>query len=506
MPAPESHEQFQITCPTPLNGEIKRLGIKNGALALLAACLGLFPFCANAASPSPNRPHIVLIMTDDQGWGETGYRGHPVLKTPHIDDMAAHGLRFDRFYAAAPVCSPTRASVLTGRSPDRCGVPSHGYALRLQEKTLAQALQKAGYTTGHFGKWHLDGLKGPGVPILATDSHHPGHFGFDHWLSVTNFFDLNPLLSRMGQFEEFQGTSSEVIVSQALRFVRSAIDQNKTTFTIIWDGSPHDPALALEDDRAPFAQLDERSKNHYGELAAFDRALGQLRGGLRDLGIADNTLVWYCSDNGGLPKIEPSTTGGLRGNKGSLWEGGLRVPGVIEWPAAIKPRVTGYPASTMDILPTLADIVQLPPDAFLLPVDGASLKPLFQTEPPRRDKPIPFRHLRHGALVDNQYKLMATNLAKQEFSLYDLAQDPAETTDIASSQPEVFARLKAGFLAWNNAVEASIAGKDYPEGKVREGEPESHHWKDDPAYQPHLERFLKRPEFSKQPKAKSDSE
>ena len=137
------------------------------------------------AAENTARPHIVLVMADDMGWGETGYYHHPVLKTPHLDAMAAAGLRFDRFYAGAPNCSPTRSTVMTGRSNDRCGVENHGFALRRQEKTLPRALRDAGYRTAHFGKWHLHGFKGPGAPVLATDDHNPGEFGFDEWLSVS---------------------------------------------------------------------------------------------------------------------------------------------------------------------------------------------------------------------------------------------------------------------------------------------------------------------------------
>jgi arylsulfatase A-like enzyme len=136
-------------------------------------------------------PNILLVMADDMGWGETGFRHHPILRTPNLDAMASSGLRFERFYAGGPVCSPTRSSMLTGRSHERTGVLSHGYALRQQEKTIAQALQKAGYVTGHFGKWHLNGHRGPGAPIFASDPHSPGRFGFDDWVSVSNFFDID---------------------------------------------------------------------------------------------------------------------------------------------------------------------------------------------------------------------------------------------------------------------------------------------------------------------------
>ena len=272
------------------------------------------------------RPHIVLVMADDMGWGETSYNRHPVLKTPNLDAMAAAGLRFDRFYAGAPNCSPTRATVLTGRSNDRTGVENHGYALRRQEKTLPRALRDAGYVTGHFGKWHLNGYRGPGAPILPGDTHAPGAFGFDEWLSVTNFFDRDPLLSRQGKFEEFKGDSSEIVVGEALKFLERHRGGGKPMFTVIWFGSPHAPMVASDADKAAFGALEANSANHYGELVAMDRSIGALRKGLRDLGIADNTLLWFNSDNGGLPEIKPDTVGGLR------------VPGIVEWPAMIKTR------------------------------------------------------------------------------------------------------------------------------------------------------------------------
>ena len=279
------------------------------------AVLPLFFLALSCSEPAveeaaaPIRPNVVLVMADDMGWGQTSYYSHPVLETPNLDSMAAAGLRFDRFYAGGPVCSPTRATVMTGRQHDRTGVDDHGYALRLQERTVAQAMQLAGYATGHFGKWHLNGLRGPGVPILATDSHNPGAFGFDTWLSVTNFFDLNPVLSREGEFEELEGDSSEIVVAEALKFIRAQNEAGNPSFTVIWYGSPHGPFVASEGDRGPFPTLESQSQHHYGELVAMDRSIGTLREGLRDIGIAEETLVWFTSDNGGLPHIEPRDRG-----------------------------------------------------------------------------------------------------------------------------------------------------------------------------------------------------
>ena len=440
------------------------------------------------------RPNIILIMTDDQGWGQTGYYDHPVLQTPNLDAMAKNGLRFDRFYAGAPVCSPTRASVLTGRTNDRTGVLDHGYALRKQEKTMAVALKNEGYATGHFGKWHLNGLRGPGVPVLKEDSHSPGKFGFDHWLTVTNFFDIDPLMSENGSFIDLKGNSSDIIVGKALEFIKEKSNQNLPFFTVIWDGSPHDPFVASEKDRSNFKSSNENSQHHYGELVAFDRSLGVLRKTLKDLGLENNTILWYCSDNGGLRNILPSTVGGLRGSKTTIWEGGLRVPAVIEWPQVIKPRITHYPASTMDIFPTIADILDLPETDLLKPVDGISLKPIFKNDIKNRDKKIPFRYKDQGALVDNNFKLVATSIQKKEFELYDLENDSGETTNLAAQNPMIFNQMKKDFLKWGKSIDSSLDGIDYPEGKVLKN-PERHFWMNDERYEPYLEEWLNRPEY-----------
>jgi arylsulfatase A-like enzyme len=422
------------------------------------------------------KPNIIFIMADDMGWGQTSYNQHPVLKTPNLDAMAANGLRFDRFYAGNPVCSPTRATVLTGRSNDRTGVLSHGYALRLQENTLAQALQKVGYATGHFGKWHLNGYKGPGAPILAQDPRSPAAFGFDTYVSATNFIDMDPYLGRNGVPEKFEGDSSEIIVAEALKYLEVQHKANKPFFTVIWYGTPHSPFKAVDADKATFSELDTASATHYGELVAMDRSIGTLRQKLRDLGIADNTLVVFNSDNGGLPGITPSTTGGLRGNKGMVFEGGLRVPGIMEWPAVIKPRITKHPVGTVDLFPTVADIVGLPDSSFIQPLDGVSLKPLLSAEVGPRSKPLPFRFGSKAAFIGDRYKLLTQDVSGADFELYDLQADPNEKQDLRATQPAVFEAMKKELLAWNETVEASFAGKDYPEGKVTPADPEPVNW------------------------------
>jgi arylsulfatase A-like enzyme len=463
---------------------------------LLVLCFVLLGCAGGGDEASGSPPNVVLVMADDMGWGQTGYYNHSLLKTPYLDDMAANGIRFDRFYAGAPNCSPTRATVMTGRSNDRTGVHNHGFALRRQEKTVAQAMQAAGYATGHFGKWHLNGLQGPGVPVLASDDHNPGEFGFDTWVSVTNFFDRDPLMSRQGEFVEFEGDSSEIVVDEALKFIGEQSEAGKPFFVVIWYGTPHSPFVAADEDNGAFAALDEKSMHHHGELVAMDRSIGTLRDGLRSLGVADNTLLWFNSDNGGLPEITPDTTGGLRGNKNAIYEGGLRVPAVIEWPAGIpEAKVTAFPAATMDIFPTLAEVVGLSESAMLQPIDGISLAPLFQGEMGRREKAIPFRHTDRAALVDNEYKILTLEVGSGAYELYNLEKDPYEGENLFEAEPEVAARMQAALEAWIAEADASQAGQDYPEKSVDPNHPERRLWWEVDEYQPYLEEWAKRPEY-----------
>ncbi|MCA9130781.1 MAG: sulfatase-like hydrolase/transferase [Planctomycetales bacterium] len=458
--------------------------------------LGCLVLTALPLEADDSRPNIILVMADDQGWGETGYYGHPVLKTPNLDAMSRAGIRFDRYYAGAPVCSPTRAAVLTGRTNNRTGVQSHGYALRLQEKTLSAALQAAGYATGHFGKWHLNGLRGPGVPVLADDDHNPGIFGFDQWLSVTNFFDRNPVLSRQGAFEEFQGDSSEIVVAEALKFIEHNSSSGKPSFTVIWYGTPHSPFVAAEEDMRDFAGLDPASRNHYGELVAMDRSIGQLRKRLKDLGIAENTLVWFTSDNGGLPNITPSTVGGLRGFKGSVYEGGLRVPAILEWPGRIHTSmICNVPACAMDIFPTLSAIVGLPDECHLHPLDGIDLTGVIDGTLTRRPQPIVFNYSGSTALTDNEFKLIEAGRTEKHYELYDLSKDAQEENNLYLSQPDLADKMLGMMRDFQLSLQASIDGRDYVEQQVNVGEPEPRSWREVEGYRPFFEQWRARPEY-----------
>jgi arylsulfatase A-like enzyme len=447
-------------------------------LTLFFCCIALH----TQAAETP-RPNVLLIMADDQGWGDTGYNGHPQLRTPELDKLAASGLRLDHFYTAHFNCSPTRASVMTGRHPHRMGTFGPGSPIRAQEITVAQVLQSAGYATGHFGKWHLNGKNGdkntktpPGRAIRADDPLSPGALGFDTWVSADNFFDLDPVLGRQGVPEKFHGDGSDIITDEAVKFIKAQAAAKKPFLAVVWYGNPHVPHEALPADKAAYSTLPEKDQNYYGEITGIDRSVGRLRGTLRELGVANDTLLWYCSDNGGA--AGPNSTGHLRGNKGTLWEGGVRVPGLVEWPARIvKPLASGVPCSTLDIYPTVLAATGAKAEKQNRPLDGMNLLPLFDQQMTKREKPIPFigdarRDSAHATLLDWPYKLHTQANARGNKKgkkggeslpvlLYDLSQDPKETTDLSAQQPERVRQMTEFLETWRASVRKSLAGGDF---------------------------------------------
>lgn len=448
------------------------------------------------------KPNIILCMADDQGWGDVGYYDHPVLQTPVLDDMAASGIRFDQFYAAAPVCSPTRGSVMTGRNPNRFGCFTWGNTLRPQERTLPQALKEAGYVTGHFGKWHLG-------PVYEGSPVNPGAVGFDEWLSAPNYYDNNPILSREGKAVQLEGESSVVTMDAALEFVEKHSESQQPFFAVVWFGSPHLPHEAAEEDAQLYPDQPIDEMNYYGEITGIDRAMGNLRKRLAELNIRDNTVLWYCSDNGGKGKV--SRTGG-RGQKAQIYEGGLRVPGIVEWPEKFQtPRVTALPSCTSDIFPTLLDIAGVPIENGP-PLDGINLLPLLSNEDDSRPEPLgfwqyPARGIRTPSAVYMSELLEAQKQGKEEidperlclnageisqqyseenypghaawlhwpwklhridkgsgdivWELYNLEQDREESNNLAAQQEKRVAALAAQLETWQKSVTESLNGKDY---------------------------------------------
>ncbi len=412
-------------------------------------------------------------------------------------------LRLDRFYSAHVNCSPTRTSILTGRHPIRSGVFGPNWSTRPEEITIAQLLQRTGYRTGHFGKWHVGAVK-------AASPTNPKKLGFDEYLSHDNFFELHPMLSRNGEAPTVhQGESSQVVVDAEIEFIRGCHQSQQPFFTLVWFGSPHSPYSGLPADTAQYAAIEnEALRNRLTEISAMDRAIGGLRQALRDLKIHENTLVWFCSDNGLGHDPKMSFNGPWRDKKGSIYEGGVRVPGIIEWPKVIPTaRTSILPCVTTDMMPTILDLLDLSSMLPSRPMDGISIKKwivgeesasrprpigfwkyasageqqnerwmpkeLTQGTTPTVNNPsIDFVNYRHpmerkeldgdAAWTDNQYKLVVRGKEpKRKPELYDLLDDPGEKNDISDKYPDRCAQMLKDLIAWQRSVERSLTGADY---------------------------------------------
>lgn len=442
------------------------------------------------------QPNIILIMSDDQGWGDAGYQGHPHLKTPNLDSMAANGLVFNRFYAAAPVCSPTRGSVITGRHPFRYGIyyANVGH-IPAEEITLPEILQEYGYSTGHFGKWHLgvmdknviESNRGGFARTLphysppwengyqvtfATESKVPT---WDPMINPDSVVSGENKSQRTGDSygtyywtgegciatDNLQGDDSRVIMDRVLPFISQSAQSGKPFFASIWFHTPHSPVIAGEKYRQMYTGLSENEQHYFGSITAMDEQIGRLRNELRQFGIAENTMIWFCSDNGpaahgGGPGLHPGarqqgSTGGLRGRKGTLYEGGVRVPGILEWPAEIrKARTTNVPAVTSDYLPTLIDLLKLKVDN-LSAIDGISLKPVVLENQESRDQGIGFQSKFRGQMyqvwTSDRYKLIRI-VEDDSYELYDINANPAESENLLESEPAVAEQMKKQLTDW----------------------------------------------------------
>ena len=476
-------------------------------------------------NPDAPRPNIVLVMSDDQGWHDTGYNGHPYVQTPVLDEMAATGLRLDYFYSAAPLCSPTRVSALAGRHPYRSGTFSASWSIRPEEITIARILKDAGYVCGHFGKWHVG-------PVKADSPTSPGAMGFDEWLSHDTYFEFDPMLSRNGgPPQKYEGEGSKVVTDAAREFISAATAAGRPFLAVVWYASPHWPYSGLPEDLAHYSDLpddlqdsyewlpsptedewtwipkQEALQARYAEITAMDRGIGQLRDHLDAAGVRGDTLLWFNGDNGASRDGRYKSP--LRAAKWELYEGGIRVPAVIEWPDRIDAaRSSPVPAVTSDILPTICELAGRPlPQR---PLDGISLVPLLDGDMAKRGAPICFwaddadrfrtaepylglleqrgttpLHLSvlgrftrqfHNfhqpadldlagprAIRDEELKLVLEGRGPHAGpELFDVVADPGEWRNLAADRPADVERLAGALERWQLSVRDSLTGADYP--------------------------------------------
>jgi arylsulfatase A-like enzyme len=444
-------------------------------------------FLAPFACAGADVPNIILLMADDLGYGDTGFNGNTVIKTPSLDRMAADGVVMTNFHAGAPVCSPTRGTVLTGRHAFRYGIFSANVGfLPREEITIPELLREQGYATGHFGKWHLGTLsrtmssKGEKRNPAANYSP-PAWHGYDRsFVTESAVATWNPAQGERARDNPFwgdgvaldpnlrslQGGAGRVVMDRAIPFIRQAVDDGKPFFTVIWFHAPHEPIIAGPDYLAMYEGHGEAA-HYYGAITEMDEQIGRLRAELEELGVAGNTFITFTSDNG--PEGETAegkragTTGGLRGRKRSLYEGGVRVPTVTVWPGKVSPGTrTDVQTSTLDYLPTVLDILNIgmPDDR---PIDGVSMMPLLTGTANTRPAPIPFWHKERMALIEGNLKLVITPDQPDGDELYDLGNDVTESNDIAAIYEDVASSMRLALEAFAESARASDDGADYPD-------------------------------------------
>jgi len=417
----------------------RRLVVFVGLLSCLFGC------AAEEEEKGPT-PNIVLIMTDDQGWAQLSMRGDPVLKTPRLDALAAESVELTRFYVS-PVCAPTRASLMTGRWNYRTGVTDTwlGRAMMApDETTIAEALRDGGFKTGIFGKWHL----GDNYPMRAMDQgfdeaivHRGGGIGQPSDPEGSDYFD--PILFHNGEQKKYEGYCTDVYFDEAMRFIDEAGEQ--PFFAYIPTNAPHSPYLVPDEYREPYAAagLEDKDARIYGMITNIDDNVGRLLDHLDEKGLTENTIFIFMTDNG------PTTqrfTAGLRGQKTEVYEGGIRAPFFIRWPAQLAPNKIDTIAAHIDVAPTLLAAAEVRKPGRMR-VDGKNLMPLLLGEaqgwPDRKifiqshrgNEPDSYRNM---AVITQKLKLVQPIAFRgpapeePEFELYDMELDPGESNDISS--------------------------------------------------------------------------
>lgn len=454
---------------------------------LLLSFFLLFNVPSFSFAQSEIRPNVILIITDDQGYGDLGITGNPHMQTPVIDKFARESIRFNDFYVS-PVCAPTRASLMTGRYSLRTGVRdtyNGGATMAASEITIAEMLKMAGYKTGNFGKWHL----GDNFPSRPNDQgfdesliHLSGGMGqvgdFTTWFQSDSSY-FNPVLWHNGAMEKYEGYCTDIFAAQAIRFIEE--NHQLPFFCYLAFNAPHtplqvpnkyyepykniDPSTGFENDNRPFPKMTEKDKEDarkvYAMVSCIDDNLGKLFNKLDELKIADNTLVIFMTDNG--PQ-QFRYLAGMRGRKGSVYRGGVRVPFFLRYPVNFSGnKDIETTAAHIDILPTLAEICNVKPPSDRI-IDGKSLAPLLNGESMDwADRCLFFYWTRRYpelynniSLQKGNYKLVGQtgyNAAINDFELFDIKQDPYEQNNIVANRTNVATALKSELdLLYNELI------------------------------------------------------
>ncbi len=427
---------------------------------------------AQPAPPEKSRPNFLFVLIDDMGWMDVGCNGSTLYETPNIDRLAAQGMRFTNAYAACPVCSPTRASILTGKYPARLHLtdwipgqkmpyeklvlPDFRQELPLEEVTIAEALKTVGYATASIGKWHLGG-----------PPYYPEHQGFDLNFAGTDtgqpasyFYPYkSPDLPKVKDSEYI----TDRLTDEALKYIDA--NRDRPFFLYLPHYAVHKPLQGKEEDIDHFEKKGrprdgQNSAVYAAMIKSVDESVGRVMARLDELGIADNTVVIFMSDNGGLATVTSNAP--LRAGKGTLYEGGVREPMIVRWPGVVKPgSVCDAPVISVDFFPTILAMAGAP--MTVENIDGVDLLPLLRGgAAPVRD--ALYWHYPHyhaggatpgGAIRDGDYKLI-DYYGEERFELYDLGADLGEKNDLAAKMPEKARELRTKLHDWLRRVNAQM--------------------------------------------------
>ncbi len=444
-------------------------------------------------------------MCDDLGWGDTGFNGNEIIQTPNLDALAGKGIIFNRFYSASAVCSPTRGSCLTGRNPYRYGIPTANSGnLKTEEITLPELLKEKGYATGHFGKWHLGTLTtkvkdaNRGKPGDSTHYSIPGMHGYDtYFVTESKVPTYDPMIkptvfdnekgeslrygwkaiqdkkeakdygtfywkgAELAETENLDGDDSKIIMDRVIPFIENSVENDNPFFSTVWIHTPHLPVVANEEMMVEYNKYSHQEQIYYATISAMDKQVGRLWKKLEELGESENTMIWFCSDNG-PERGTPGSAGLFRERKRSLYEGGVRVPAFCVYPNGISAeQKTDFPVFTSDYLPTIIDMLGINyPDN--RPIDGVSLKDLLKDKDKDRETPMGFQFGGKMSWVTQKYKLISTDKG-QTFELYNLLEDKEERNNIASENTELVDTMKLELFAWIESCKSSARGADYAE-------------------------------------------
>ncbi len=444
-------------------------------LAFFFACLAFAPYAR--AADLPRKPNIVFIITDDQGYGDLSCHGNPILKTPHIDKLHARSVRFTDFHVS-PTCAPTRASLMTGRHEFKSGVThtiNERERLGLQAFTLAQLLKSVGYRTGIFGKWHLG----------DEDAYQPGKRGFDEVFihgaggigqtypgscgdAPKNSY-FNPAILHNNVFVKTQGYCTDVFFKQATAWLDAKRKEKEPFLCWIATNAPHAPLDVPKEYEAKYTgKVPEKVAKFYGMIANIDDNVGKLLAQLEAWGVLDDTLIVFMTDNGGTAGVQ-TYNAGMRGPKGTPYQGGTRVPFFVSWPKHLKPGDCSRLAAHLDVFPTFAELAGAKiPDTVKL--DGRSLASLLQNPGAEWADRMLFTHVgrwEKGKSAAAQYAKCAVRNARfrlvrqsGEWELHDIQNDPGEKVNVLAQHPQAFAEMKGAYDRWWQEVTPLLVNED----------------------------------------------